>query len=83
MTDFPGAWQEEKPGERSHDSRTYDTRFTLRLDDPTREKLEKLSTHFDTSVAEVIRQLVAQAKPEDFPPSWQMRIAEHCTRPLR
>jgi hypothetical protein len=55
----------------------------LRLDAQTREKLEELSTHFDTSAAEVIRQLVAQAKPEDFPPRWQMRAAEHHTRQTR
>jgi hypothetical protein len=30
--DFPTSWQEERSGERSHDSRDYDTRFMLRLD---------------------------------------------------
>jgi hypothetical protein len=76
LTDFPASWQEGRSGGRSHDSRHYDTRFMLRLDDQTREKLEELSTHFDTSAAEVIRQLVAQARREDFPPHWQMRVAE-------
>ena len=70
MTDFPPSWQEARSEERSHDSRTYGTRFMLRLDDPTRDKLEDLSTHFDTSAAEIVRQLIAQAEPEDFPPSW-------------
>jgi len=48
----------------------------LRLDDPTREKLEELSTHFEMSAAEIIRHLIAQATPEDFPRSWHMRAAE-------
>jgi hypothetical protein len=26
--------------------------------------------------ADIIRQLITQAKPEDFPKSWQMRAAE-------
>jgi hypothetical protein len=76
ITDFPASWQEERPAKRSHDSRTYGTRFMLRLDDPTQEKLEDLSTHFDTSAAEIIRHLIAQAKPEDFPKSWHLRAAE-------
>ena len=66
----------EPPVERSHDSRTYGTRFMLRLDDPTQEKLEELSTHFEMSAAEIIRHLIAQATPEDFPRSWHMRAAE-------
>jgi predicted transcriptional regulator len=80
ITDFPASWQEATPRERSHDSRTYGTRFMLRLDGPTRDKLDDLSTLFDQSAAEIIRQLIGQAKPEDFPPSWQMRAME---RPAR
>jgi hypothetical protein len=68
--------QEGRSGGRSHDSRHDDTRCMLRLDDQMREKLEGLSTHFDTSAAEVIRQLVAQATPKDFPKGWQTRAAE-------
>jgi hypothetical protein len=83
LTDFPASWQAEPPGERSHDSRVYDTRFMLRLDPHTREKLEGLSTHFDTSIAEVIRQLIAQAEPKDFPKSWHMKAAERRARQLR
>ena len=83
LTDFPASWQAEPPGERSHDSRLYDTRFMLRLDPHTREKLEGLSTHFDTSIAEVIRQLIAQAEPKDFPKSWHMKAAERRARQLR
>jgi hypothetical protein len=82
ITDFPASWQEATPHERFHDSRTYTERFMLRLDDLTREKLEDLSTHFDTSAAEIIRHLIAQAAPEDFPPTWQMRAQErHAHQP--
>jgi predicted DNA-binding protein len=82
ITDFPASWQEATPGQHSHDSRIYTERFMLRLDDLTREKLKNLSTHFDTSAAEMIRHLIAQAAPEDFPPSWQMRAqARHAQQP--
>jgi predicted DNA-binding protein len=76
ITDFPASWQEATPRERSHDSRIYTERFMLRLDDLTQDKLEDLSTHFDKPAAEIIRHLITQAKPEDFPKSWQMRAAE-------
>jgi predicted DNA-binding protein len=79
ITDFPASWQEATPGQHSHDSRIYTERFMLRLDDLTREKLKNLSTHFDTSAAEMIRHLIAQANPEDFPTSWQLRAAERRT----
>ena len=39
LTDFPASWREETSGERSHDSRDYDTRFMLRLGEPSREQL--------------------------------------------
>jgi predicted DNA-binding protein len=76
VTDFPGSWQEERSEERSHESRTYQKRFMLRLDALTGEKLESLSTHFDRPAAEIIRQLVAQANIDAFPKSWHMRAAE-------
>jgi hypothetical protein len=81
MTDIPGSWQEDRSEERSHDSRTSGTRFIMRLDDPTSEKLEELSTHFEKSAAEIIRQLIAQANEKDFPKSWQIRAAEHQVQP--
>ena len=68
---------------RSHDSRHYGKRFMMRLDDPTWEKLEAWSTHFDKSVAEIIRQLVAQAKIEDFPQAWQTAISPRRMHPRR
>jgi hypothetical protein len=77
ITDFPASWQEATPGERAHDSRTYGMRFMLRLDESSQTKLQQLVTHFGSSKAEIIRQLIAQANDEDFPISWQMRAAEH------
>jgi hypothetical protein len=70
------SWQEMTPSEYSHDSRTYTTRFMLRLDEPSQTKLEQLIRQLGVSKADIIRQLIAQAKPEDFPPSWQMRATE-------
>jgi predicted transcriptional regulator len=81
MADFPASWQEAIPGERSHDSRTYGTRFMLRLDDSAQTKLQQLVKQFGASKAQIIRQLIAQAEPEDFPPSWHMKAAEHRAHP--
>jgi hypothetical protein len=44
----------------------------MQLDDETWDKGEALSKHFQTSVAKVIRQVVAQATLENFPQRWQM-----------
>jgi hypothetical protein len=83
IEDFPASWQDTTPSERSHDSRIYTARFMLRLDGPAREKLEDLSTYFDTSAAEIIRHLIAQAAPEAFPTSWHMKAAKrHAPRAL-
>ena len=73
ITDFPGSWQEARSEARSHDSRRYGTRFMLRLDESSQTKLQQLVEQFGTSKAEVIRQLIDQAKPEDFPRSWHKR----------
>jgi hypothetical protein len=80
IEDFPASWRQAQSEERSHDSRTYDTRFMLRLDEPSQTKLQQLVTQFGTSNAEIIRQLIAQATPEAFPKSWQMRAAERCAQ---
>jgi hypothetical protein len=48
----------------------------LRLDEPSQTTLLQLLKQFGASKAEVIRQLIAQAELEDFPPSWQMKAAE-------
>ena len=63
---------------RSHDSRYYGKRFMLRLDTATWERLEALSRHFSMSIAEVVRQLVAQTEIEDVPPTWP--VAVHASR---
>jgi hypothetical protein len=76
ITDFPASWQEATPRERSHDSRTYTTRFMLRLDEPSQTQLEQLIRQLGVSKADIIRQLIAQAKPEDFPKSWHMKASE-------
>jgi predicted DNA-binding protein len=83
ITDFPASWQEATPRERFHDSRTYTERFMLRLDERSQTTLQQLVTQFGASKAEIIRQLIAQAKPEDFPPSWQMRAAERHAQQFR
>jgi hypothetical protein len=75
-TDFPVSWQEAKSAERSHDSRTYGNRFMLRLNNALSRKLQEMGDRFDVPKATIIRHLIAQAKPEDFPPSWHMRSAE-------
>jgi predicted transcriptional regulator len=41
----------------------------LRLDEITAQKLRQLVEQVRSSRTEIIRQLVAQAKPEDFPES--------------
>jgi hypothetical protein len=52
------------------------SRFMLRPDDPSQTKLQQLIQQIGVSRAEIIRHLIAQAKPEDFPKSWQMRASE-------
>jgi hypothetical protein len=32
---------------------------------------------FDLSAAEIIRQLIAQARPEEIPESWHLAVGEH------
>src|SRR4029453_6410762 len=81
IEDFPASWQEATPTERSHDSPIYTERFMLRLDTTSSCKLQALVDRFDVPKAQIIRHLIAQAKPEDFPKSWQMRpAARHLPR---
>jgi hypothetical protein len=49
----------------------------LRLDKTAQTKLQQLMRQFGASKAHIIRQLIAQASPEDFPTSWHMRAEEH------
>jgi predicted transcriptional regulator len=80
VTDFPASWQEARSEERSHDSRLYGKRFILRLDESSQTKLQQLVDQFEASKAAIIRQLIAQAEPEDFPLSGQMRASERRVR---
>jgi hypothetical protein len=68
--DFPTRWGTGATPIRSHASGYYDRRFQLRLDPDTQTKLGTLMQTFDRSAAELIRQLIAQATPKDFPSSW-------------
>ena len=54
----------------------YTKRFMLRLDERSETKLQHLITQFGVSKADIIRHLIAQAEPEDFPNSWQTRSAQ-------
>jgi predicted transcriptional regulator len=74
--DFPPSWRAGETTPRSHDSGYYGTRFMLRLDEVTSRKLTTLTQTFDRSAAEIIRQLITRATPEDFPPSWQTTAHE-------
>jgi predicted transcriptional regulator len=80
LEDFPSSRRAGETVPRSHDSGHYGTRFMLRLDDETSIKLATLTQAFHRSAAEVIRQLVAQARPEDFPESWQLAVEERWHR---
>jgi predicted DNA-binding protein len=78
--DFPTSWRSGEATGPSHESGYYFRKYQLRLDKASSEKLEQLSQHFDTSAAEVIRQLIAQAKPEDFPQNWQLKERQELAR---
>jgi hypothetical protein len=77
IEDFPASWLEATPRECSHDSRIYTERFMLRLDHTSSLKLQELVDRFDVPKAAIIRHLLAQAEPEDFPKRWHLRAAEH------
>jgi Ribbon-helix-helix protein, copG family len=62
IDDFPESWHADQIGVRSHDSQTYGQRFMLRLDETITQKLQQLVEQFSMSRAEIIRQLIAQAK---------------------
>ncbi len=86
--DFPASWQaasaeQGRAPKRSHDSHTYARRFMLRLDDASARKLDALVRHFDRSAADIIRQLITQARPAQSPKSWHMAAEERPTRLVR
>jgi hypothetical protein len=45
------------------------------LDEETSHKLEAVTHTFGRSAA-IIRELIAQATPKEFPPSWHMAVSE-------
>jgi hypothetical protein len=53
------------------------TRFMRQVDSPSETKLPHLISLIGVSHATIIRRLLMQATPEDVPPSWQRRAAEH------
>jgi hypothetical protein len=73
---FPPSWRMGETAMRSHDSGYFHRKFGLGLDAGTSRTLEALTSTFDRSAAEIIRQLIAQATPEDFPPSWHVAAME-------
>jgi predicted transcriptional regulator len=88
VADFPASWQatsaeQGRVPQRSHDSRQYGTRFMLRLDETSTRQLDEHAQHFDRSAADIIRRLIAQAKPEHFLKSWHMAAAERPARRAR
>jgi predicted HicB family RNase H-like nuclease len=78
--DFPASWHVGETAARSHESGYFHRKFGLRLDDKTSRKLEALTEAWERSAAEVVRQLIVQAAPEDLPESWRMAVEE---RPLQ
>jgi predicted transcriptional regulator len=74
--DFPPSWRAGDIATGSHDSGYYYRKFQLRLDDDTARKLETLTQTFHRPAAEIIRQLIAEAAPENFPQSWHLAVQE-------
>jgi hypothetical protein len=74
--DFPASWHVGETALRSHESGYYHRKFGLRRDEATSHKLEALSRTFNRPAAEVIRLLIMQATPEDFPQTWHVAVVE-------
>jgi hypothetical protein len=83
LADFPAGWRAGEVAGRSHESGYYHSRLMLRLDDDTQRKLGTLMHTFHRPAAEIIRQLIAQARPEEFPPSWHLAAEERRAREAR
>jgi predicted transcriptional regulator len=80
---FPASWRAGAITIRSHEAGQYDRKFGLRLDAVTSHKLEAFTQTFDRSAAAIIRQLILQAMPQQFPQSWHMAAAERRVRRVR
>lgn len=80
---FAASWRAEEGGSRSYESGYYHRRFQLRLDHDAQTRLGTFMQTFNRSAAEIIRQLITQAAPEDFPQSWYLAVQEHRQRGVR
>jgi predicted transcriptional regulator len=76
IEDLPASWRAGETTGRSHELGYYGRKFGLRLDEETSQKLDTLSPIFHRSAAEVIRQLIDRAQPEDFPQRWHFAVEE-------
>jgi hypothetical protein len=85
--EVPASWQprisagevEEdltRAARQSHESRRYERRFMIRVDETTGRKLDALMQLFAQSAADIIRHLLTQATLEDFPQSWRVAAGE-------
>jgi predicted transcriptional regulator len=81
--DFPDSWRAGEMADRSHESGYFHRKFGMRLDEVTSRKLEALTQTFHRPAASVIRQLIIQARLEDFPQSWKLAVHEGRAQPLR
>jgi predicted DNA-binding protein len=81
--DFPPSWHAGDSAIRAHESGYFRRKLGLWLDEETARKLAVLSEVLGRSAAEVVRQLIGQAAPEDFPESWQMAVEERRARDAR
>jgi hypothetical protein len=75
--DFPASWPVGETALRSHESGYDHRKFGLRVDEVISRKLEALTQTLVRSAAAIIRQLIAQGRPEDFPQCWQLAVQEH------
>ena len=74
--DFPPSWRTGATAVRSHEPGYDDRRFQFPLNPDTQTKVGMLMQTFDRSAAEILRQLMAQAGPEDCPRSWHVSVGE-------
>ena len=64
------------PATRAHESGDVRRTFGLRLDAETSRTRETFTEGLGRSAAEVVRQRIARAEPEDVPERWHLAIAE-------
>jgi predicted DNA-binding protein len=77
VEDFPASWRAGETAARSHESGYFHRKFGLRLDAVTSQKLGALTKTFHRPAAQVIRELILHAGPEDFPEGWHLAVQEH------